>query len=252
MTALNTWITPTRIVVVTDTLAKITGTDHPFGFVAKVHSLPHLDMMVAGTGSGDLTDWWRDHLERATGARDLDEACVEAERLLPALWVESGSSPSTVYQFGWSPAANRIVGVGFSYQNGFSAVAMADGFMIKPMVEDWGPIEARSPFTSERDLVLTLVQQAAEDRARAPEPDGYAEIMEDGRFIGRCGIGGDCMIHELAIADGRIVSRSWRELQLDHAEADAAAASALGHLGDFMLAQRAAEREARRREGRAP
>lgn len=171
---------PTQVVLVTDTLSTSTSGD-PHIFVSKCFVIPHLEMVVAGTGVALISQRWAHQLQTAVLARDIDFL----DHLVPAALTqvvtdlngEFGELPgtSTVYHFGYSEDREEYVGYAYRSEHDFvSEPLQSGGFGVKPR-----PI---GDFSSPNDM-NEMVQLGRRIRA---EQDGLPE--------GRIYIGGElCM-----------------------------------------------------------
>lgn len=137
--------------IVTDTLAT-TLDGEPHLLVSKCTALPHLHMVIAGTGVSQLIDRWRAVVASQMLARDIDMVDAHAPGALAGLWAELiedfGSDPTgreptaTVYHFGLRESTGAITGYAYRSTNGFvSDPIPTPAFAVKP-VPDWALGEA--------------------------------------------------------------------------------------------------------------
>jgi hypothetical protein len=103
-----------QVLVATDTLA--TSPDgRPFKFTTKAFIVPHLNMIVAGTGNGPFPNRWAIRLNETYILRGIDHLNEHASRDLAALWRGHKqefslptSSTVTIYHFGFSENTGSI------------------------------------------------------------------------------------------------------------------------------------------------
>jgi len=135
--------------VLTDTLAT-SAAGQPHLFQTKCWPLPHLNMVMVGTGSGNLFEAWYRTLQTSMLVRDIDNLDFHAPRVLRDLWdrVQSdhGSQvgTSTVYHFGFSSHGVAIRYVYRSTNNFESELADEPGFGVKP--QPLGPFDPPGTF----------------------------------------------------------------------------------------------------------
>lgn len=133
---------PEAVLILTDTLATTVG-GAPYLYVTKCVAVPHLEMVIAGTGTAQVTSqWWAIVLERML-CQDIEMLDRHAPNELRQIWAELDGRPahltSTVYHFGFSP--DRAVYVGYAYRstNDFASEQLEPGFRLKP--HPAGPFE---------------------------------------------------------------------------------------------------------------
>src|SRR5215813_11334493 len=130
-------LAPTRVMVVTDTLA-IAADGSPLLFASKCIPVPHLNLVVAGTGVAALESRWVALLQDRMLSRDVDMVDRHAPAALAGLWNglrrEHGSSghTATVYHFGRSEASGAYVGYAYRSAAGFASERLAYGFGVRP------------------------------------------------------------------------------------------------------------------------
>jgi hypothetical protein len=165
MTALNFWIDAENVLLVSDTL--VTSDDFaPAFFTTKIHAVPHWDGVICGTGSlGFILDWHREVLG-GTLALDIEHLNEFAPQMLQELFSRDhdqhhGNSTSTVYHFGYSRQAKRMVAFAYRSTDNFQSEALADGLYTKPAYHPSG----REMTTFPDDFVeLCKEQREAQDR----------------------------------------------------------------------------------------
>jgi hypothetical protein len=180
-TALNGFVTPSGISLATDTLASGGNDKTPHMFVSKFFLLPHLGVLLCGTGVFQLIRDWFVDLESSLIARDFDHVSRFAPSLLRALSEKLTSQhqqpvTATIYHFGYSVAMSSHVGLAFDSKQGYEPRVIKDSFFMKPKLEE-----------------LPTAPTNADEL-----PSWYADLMERQRaddlakpFADRVGIGGE-------------------------------------------------------------
>ena len=131
------FLAPTQAVVVTDTLATTTAGE-PFLYVSKCYVVPHLDMVIAGTGYGQLGARWSCMVQENLLCRDIEMLDQHAPEAIAGLWArlqaESGpiGGTSTIYHFGRAESSGEYVGYAYRSADGFVSDPRPHGFGVKP------------------------------------------------------------------------------------------------------------------------
>lgn len=140
---------PGAVLVCTDTLAT-TPEGEPYLLVTKCSVVPHLDMVIAGTGVAELTERWRRAAASQILARDIDMLDRYTPEILRPTWAEvladnDGVPPTaTVYHFGWSWEREEYVGYAYRSTRDFESEPLEPGMRVKP--EPVGPFNADDGF----------------------------------------------------------------------------------------------------------
>ena len=127
-----------QVVIVADTLATYPNGE-PFLLVSKCAVVPHLEMVVAGTGIAQVGQRWAHQLQTATLARSidlLDQHVPAALRKITAdLEEEFGKLPgsSTVYHFGFSEESDGYTGYAYRSEQAYVSERLSGGFGVKPV-----------------------------------------------------------------------------------------------------------------------
>lgn len=192
MSSLIFVIEETQVLVAADTLAvRQDGT--PSYFTTKAFALPHLRMVIAGTGSAGFLDAWFYQINTRMRRRGIDHLNEYAPTGLARLWAEhndlwekAGVKPNTittVYHFGFSETAELVHAFAYRSENGFRSDPIGYGTGAKPEC-------------TRADL---SVQQVLED------PPIIRKMMDEQRAIQRnlpreqrLYIGGQIQVHCLA------------------------------------------------------
>ncbi len=124
----------TQVLIATDTLA--TSPDgRPFKFTTKAFPVPHLKMLIAGTGAGGFLDRWLVQINDRMLVRDIDHLDLHTPRNLAEIWSrykeEFPSFPdgctTTVYHFGFSQATEVIHAYAYRSERGFTSERLGYG-----------------------------------------------------------------------------------------------------------------------------
>lgn len=124
--------------VATDTLA--TSNDgEPFMFTTKAFVIPHLRLIICGTGAGGFLGKWFIQVNDRMILRGIDNLDYHAPKSLSALWrgyKEESSPPdsltATVYHFGFSEEDSLIHSYVYRSTNDFKSETLPDGIAVKP------------------------------------------------------------------------------------------------------------------------
>lgn len=200
MTAVNSYLSPGAVVVMTDTLC--TGDTGPAMFVAKVWPLPHISTLISGRGSLELIAWWAMRASTAYLVADFDMLVGFTTDALAERWAEmEGNRPesTTVFCWGWSGDQGRFAGYAFRSGTGFAPEPLEDGTRYAPgLADEVRAAEIRegslNPIVAMRDMMI-----AAADEGRAA-PDA----------ADRCWIGGEIVAWTMTVPedDGPISTHS--------------------------------------------
>lgn len=128
-----------QVIVATDTLA--TSPDgEPFMFTTKAFIVPHLQMIMCGTGAGGFLGKWFIQVNDRLVVRDIDNLDYHTPKTLAAFWhkhQEEFSTPSklttTVYHFGFSEEDGLIHSYAYRSANSFQSERFSQyGIGVKP------------------------------------------------------------------------------------------------------------------------
>lgn len=194
MSLLNWTLSATGVQVMTDTLA--TDFDgSPMKFVAKVFAIPHLDLIVGGTGFHQIIMGWQHLLMSAAPGLSIDDMDEMAARALPVLWRDlfpfgDEDHLSTIRHWGWSPKEQRFVGRSYRSRDGFEPERMQEGMAFQP-----------DPLPEHRGIQFETFDQLVEV-ALGQQRHGLADEPGKQTFIG-----GDLLTFEMSKAeDGPVVT----------------------------------------------
>jgi hypothetical protein len=171
MSLLMFTLAPEGALVMTDTLATTPAGD-PHLLVTKCGIVPHLNLVMAGTGVAQLTERWRNTVYSHMLCRDIDMLNVHAPAALRDIWMNAKDEfpdavidPSaTVYHLGFSEPRREYVGYAYRSTNGFTPEEMGPGFRVKP--------QPQTPLTeppAEIDEWINLAQRLREEQSAFPK-----------------------------------------------------------------------------------
>ncbi len=137
MSSLIFYIDEDQALVVTDTLSVTTG-GQPTNFTSKALYLPHLRLVVAGTGHGGFHDRWTHQINFLAVVRDLEDLDATAPAKLRELWEEANATlkemgrTTTIYHFGVTEAG-QVAAYAYRSENDFRSERLEPGTGIKPV-----------------------------------------------------------------------------------------------------------------------
>jgi len=161
-----------QALVATDTLAtsnKIPGA--PFKFTTKAFIIPHLKMIIAGTGQGGFLGKWFIEVNDRMIVKDIDALDYHAPRNLAAHWnnwIKKFSLPndatSTVYHFGFSEKSQLIHSYVYRSTSNFKSELLPYGLggkpeYIAPPIPFDLPKDFKAMMNSQRELQLSETKE---------------------------------------------------------------------------------------------
>lgn len=170
--------------VATDTLA--TSQDGvPFMFTTKAFIVPHLWMIMCGTGVGGFLGRWFIQVNDRMILSDIDNLDYHAPKGISALWSEHRKEfPSipdtvstTVYHFGFSRQDGLIYSYAYRSTNNFKSEALPYGIGVKP------ECQVPEPYQFPMDIKKMMDEQRAVQATYPKEERVY--------------VGGEIQIHHL-------------------------------------------------------
>ncbi len=188
MTLLNWELTERSVLIFSDTLVIEGQSMLPGYFSTKVRLLPHLNMIVAGTGHQAVVSDFDVSVNESLVVRDIDHLSEFAPRMLQAIWqsarplVQTIGGTSTIYTFGLSLSTSQMTGYAYRSMNNFVPEKLGVGRAGKPsdgvagLIEKIGTIE---------DFVGMAMEQQTVDRAK--------------KRTDRVGIGGELWAYALEV-----------------------------------------------------
>jgi hypothetical protein len=128
-----------QALVATDTLATLPDGE-PLNFTTKAFILPHLRLIIAGTGAGGFLGRWFAHINDRLVIRGIDNLDYHTPRNLASIWTrhkQEFSIPdgitTTVYHFGFSEGTGLIRSFAYRSTDNFQSERIEPyGLRVKP------------------------------------------------------------------------------------------------------------------------
>lgn len=175
--------------VVTDTLAT-TPDGVPCLFTSKAIYLPHLRLIIAGTGIGRFSDEWLVSVNTRMFVTGIEHLDYRAPAALRKIWETFSSEQSglegkttTIYHFGVSEESGEMTGFAYRSANDFRSERLSGGTARKPYCD-----------VPEGENLVQLIPGMMEDQRRRQAAAPVAD---------RIYIGGQAMAIHLTPADCR-------------------------------------------------
>lgn len=183
MSSLIFWTDESQVLVATDTLA--TSRDgRPFKFSTKAFIVPHLRLIIAGTGAGGFLGRWFVRVNDGVVVRGVDHMNYHTPSILASVWpgfmkeFSITDTTTTVYHFGFSEETGLIRSFAYRSTNDFRSEPIGYGLGRKPectLPEDYQlPRDIRKMMDDQRTI------QASEPKEK------------------RIYIGGEIVVHHLS------------------------------------------------------
>jgi hypothetical protein len=192
MSSLISHTGPTQATVMTDTLA-VVG-DKPFRFTTKAQIVPHLNIIIVGTGVGGFTDRWALYVNTESNAAGIDALDPDCVSLLPQMWQifrqQYGivdTRTVTIHHFGFSERSGKIKTFIYRSETGFASEEVGYGYMTKP------PVEIGSQYKLPKDAKV-LMDNQRQSQLTLPKPT-------------RVYIGGRIQVHKLTKSGYRVFTQ---------------------------------------------
>jgi len=137
MSSLIFYTDETQALIATDTLATYPD-GRPFLFTTKAFIVPHLRVIIAGTGAGGFLGRWFVRINDRMLLRGIEHLNHHTPAILPTMWAELQKEFSlkdvstTVYHFGFSEATGQMRSYAYRSTNGFRSEDIAYGLGRKP------------------------------------------------------------------------------------------------------------------------
>lgn len=138
MSSLIFYTDESQVVVATDTLA-VDSNGEPFMLTSKSTHIPHLNLVIAGTGCGGFSNEWAMHVNNRmvlSGIMNLDyhtpNSLLELWNKYKVDFLLPERMTTTVYHFGISEETNKIVSFAYRSTNEFRSEAIQYGTAVKP------------------------------------------------------------------------------------------------------------------------
>lgn len=175
----------TQAFIATDTLAVASHDKRPVNFTTKAFIVPHLRMIIAGTGVGGFLDEWFVKINGKMVTLGIDNLNEHTPRNLASIWCgqkEKVGYPNTttVYHFGFSERTGLIHSYAYRSTTGFASEKLDYGLAHKP--DCTVPDDYRLP-----DDLKVMMDDQRRLQKRAPKAQ-------------RIYIGGEIQVHHLTSA----------------------------------------------------
>ena len=152
--------------VVMDTLATSVNGE-PFMFTTKSFPLPHLKMIICGTGMGGFISRWFLKINDGIVVKGIEDLAIHAPMILRGFWEDykknnpiDSNLTTTCYHFGFSEYDDQIHSYAFRSQNQFIAEPLDYGCGIKPVVEIPEPYE----FPTDIHKIMKMQRESEEKK----------------------------------------------------------------------------------------
>lgn len=138
MSALNYILMHDKIYLAMDTLAVSPVDKCPVKFLTKFSILPHLNLVMAGTGETRIICDWFQFVNWNLNIRDINELNECTPTILQEEWLkrtEPSATSSTIYHFGYSDKDEVHVGYAYRSRDNWVSERLEYSIGIKPKVE---------------------------------------------------------------------------------------------------------------------
>ena len=193
LSSLISYTTPSKALIMTDTLAVIG--DKACKFTTKAHIVPHLKIIIVGTGVGGFADRWALYVNTESNATGIDALDTEATNVLPRMWTALkqqfgivDSRTATIYHFGLSERTGKIRTFVYFSETDFASEEKGYGYMTKP------PLDIGSQYELPQDAKL-LMEKQRQAQLQLPKPK-------------RVYIGGRIQVHRLTKTGYRVSTQA--------------------------------------------
>jgi len=190
MSSLIFFTAPDRALIATDTLV-VDETGAASAFTSKAMVVPHLRLVVAGTGIGGFSTKWMAHVNDNMVVSDIDHLDCHAPDCLRvafdlehAAYARLGVS-TTIYHFGISRSTGKVHAYVYRSERGFKSERLPYGLRAKPECGDAG-----KDADGLQDAVIAMMQAQRRIQAMQPKAERLyiggeiqvIEITEHGLF----------------------------------------------------------------------
>lgn len=163
MTALIYALQPDQVCLAMDTLTVSAEDRTPLLFQTKFSVLPHLNMVIAGTGLANLITQWFQFVNGNMVVRDIDHVDIYAADALRNAEAEcfgTDLSTTTIYHFGYSQNQKCYVGYAYRSANDWSSEMLPYALGVKPPV----PVPTVDNIQFPQFLVDVMTEQRRADQ----------------------------------------------------------------------------------------
>ncbi len=159
----------TQALVATDTLA-VDSHGNPAFFCSKASHIPHLRVIVAGTGAAGFANEWSLHASTWMVIKGIHNLDYHTPNGLIKLWAEYRAKNSvpedfttTVYQFGISEETGKVVSFAYRSTNNFVSEELGYGTGVKPECD----VQEGNLF----ELIPGMMKQQRDIQSTAPKSE---------------------------------------------------------------------------------
>lgn len=134
MTALVFTVQPEQICLVMDTLVVAADDKTPHCYQTKFTILPHLNLVIAGTGLASLVTGWFHFVNGSMIVQDIEHLntfAPEALRRVAAQCEGTDLTPTTLYHFGYAASEKRYIGYAYLSTNHWESEQLSDALSFK-------------------------------------------------------------------------------------------------------------------------
>lgn len=131
--------TAENAVVGTDTLAVSSEDFSPVMFTTKSFVVPHLKLIISGTGFQGFAGKWFVRINDGIVVRDIDNLDYHTPDTLRKIWRDyseehppDSEASTTIYHFGYSEELKALRGYAYRSKKNFESEELVYGFGIKP------------------------------------------------------------------------------------------------------------------------
>lgn len=161
-----------QVLVATDTLAT-SPNGQPFMFTTKSFIVPHLRMIIAGTGAGGFAGRWFVQVNDRMIVRGIDNLDFHTPDNLAARWREyklefpDFDNLTTIYHFGFSEKSGIIRTYVYRSENNFRSESLGYGCGVKP------ECKVSANYQLPQDILPMMLEQRKTQAAQPKEERIY-------------------------------------------------------------------------------
>ena len=191
MTSLIYLFDESQAIIATDTLSSLCETLSPHKFTTKTLIVPHLKMIICGTGAGGFADHWFLTVNKKMIVPDIDYLDYHTPVNLNSLWQEFKKDfppddvTANIYHFGFSKKDDSIHAYVYRSTSDFKSERIKDGMGYIP---ECTPIIPKCTPINPLDAFPNIKKMMREQR----------EIQSSKSEQERINIGGEIQIHYLS------------------------------------------------------
>lgn len=139
MTALVFTVQPDQICLGMDTLVVAANDKTPLCYQTKFTILPHLNLVIAGTGLASLVTGWFHFVNGSMVVQDIEHLnafAPDALRRVTAQCEGTDLTTTTLYHFGYATLEKRYIGYAYRSTNNWESDQLPDALGFKPVVRN--------------------------------------------------------------------------------------------------------------------